>query len=76
MEKQDRLGQGASARDLVRSIEEMVSDGLIEARQKGARCVRLERGEHGILTRIADLRAPGRHEIPAQHQARTPDQGS
>ncbi len=57
MEKQDRLGQGASARDLVRSIEEMVSDGLIEARQQGARCVRLERGESGILTRIADLRA-------------------
>ncbi len=58
MQKQDRLGQGASARDLVRSIEEMVSDGLIEARQKGARCVRLERGEDGIVTRVADLRAP------------------
>ncbi len=36
MQRQDRLGQGASARDLVRSIEEMVSDGLIEARQQGA----------------------------------------
>jgi ATP-dependent Clp protease ATP-binding subunit ClpA len=57
MQKQDRLGQGASARDLVRSIEEMVSDGLIEARQRGARCVRLEKGEQGIITRIADLRA-------------------
>ena len=78
MEKQDRLGQGASARDLVRSIEEMVSDGLIEARQKGARCVRLERGEHGILTRIADLRAPSRHDTPAQpasrHEAPIPAQ--
>ena len=57
MQKQDRLGEGASARDLVRSIEEMVSDGLIEARQKGARCVRLDKGEAGIVTRIADLRA-------------------
>ena len=56
MQKQDRLGQGASARDLVRSIEEMVSDGLIEARQKGAHCVRLEKSEFGVVTRIADLR--------------------
>ena len=56
MQKQDRLGQGASARDLVRSIEEMVSDGLIEARQQGARRVRLEQDENGIVTRIADLR--------------------
>ena len=57
MQKQDRLGTGASARDLVRSIEEMVSDGLIEARQKGARRVRLEQSEQGVVTRIADLRA-------------------
>ena len=60
MQRQDRLGQGASARDLVRSIEEMVSDGLIEARQQGARRVRLEKGEDGIVTRIADLQAPDR----------------
>ncbi len=57
MQKQDRLGHGASARDLVRSIEEMVSDGLIEARQQGARRVRLEQAESGVVTRIADLRA-------------------
>ncbi len=57
MQKQDRLGTGASARDLVRSIEEMVSDGLIEARQKGARRVRLELSGPGVVTRIADLRA-------------------
>lgn len=60
MQKQDRLGQGASARDLVRSIEEMVSDGLIEAHQQGARCVRLEKDGDRIVTRIADLRAPAR----------------
>ena len=57
MQKQDRLGQGASARDLVRSIEEMVSDGLIEARQRGAHCVRLEKSDTGVVTRIADLSA-------------------
>ncbi len=57
MQKQDRLGQGASARDLVRSIEEMVSDGLIEARQKGAHRVKLEKSDSGIVTRIADLHA-------------------
>jgi ATP-dependent Clp protease ATP-binding subunit ClpA len=60
MQKQDRLGEGASARDLVRSIEEMVSDGLIEARQQGAHRVRLEKGETGILTRIADVSLPGK----------------
>jgi ATP-dependent Clp protease ATP-binding subunit ClpA len=65
MQKQDRLGQGASARDLVRSIEEMVSDGLIEARQTGATCVRLEKGDTGIITRIADLRAPARTPLSA-----------
>ena len=79
MEKQDRLGQGASARDLVRSIEEMVSDGLIEARQAGASCVRLEKGETGIVTRIADLRAPKRGAVAAeiagrrQHAAAIPE---
>ncbi len=65
MLKQDRLGQGASARDLVRSIEEMVSDGLIEAHQKGARRISLERGEHGIVTRIADITAPARQAVAA-----------
>ena len=71
MQKQDRLGEGASARDLVRSIEEMVSDGLIEARQRGARCVRLDKGEDGIVTRIADLRAPQR-DAPAGAAAAPP----
>ena len=65
MMKQDRLGEGASARDLVRSIEEMVSDGLIEARQQGASCVRLEKGEDGIITRIADRRGVKRGAVMA-----------
>jgi ATP-dependent Clp protease ATP-binding subunit ClpA len=72
MQKQDRLGQGASARDLVRSIEEMVSDGLIEARQNGARCVRLDKGENGIVTRIADLRANRRPDIAADPKPAAP----
>ena len=62
MQRQDRLGTGASARDLVRSIEEMVSDGLIEAREKGARRVRLEQQGGRIVTRVADIVAPARHE--------------
>ena len=65
MMKQDRLGEGASARDLVRSIEEMVSDGLIEARQQGASCVRLEKGEDGIMTRMADRRGVKRGALMA-----------
>ncbi|MBE7212595.1 MAG: ATP-dependent Clp protease ATP-binding subunit [Gluconacetobacter diazotrophicus] len=55
MQRQDRLGQGASARDLVRSIEEIISDGLIEARQQGVRRVSLEKGPDGIVTRPADV---------------------
>ncbi len=72
MQKQDRLGPGASARDLVRSIEEMVSDGLIEARQNGARCVRLEKGEHGVVARPDDLRVTARERFaaPAADRAR------
>ena len=69
MQRQDRLGQGASARDLVRSIEEMVSDGLIEARQKGARLVRLEKSDGGIVTRVADI-VPRADERPAVLVAR------
>jgi len=67
MQKQDRLGQGASARDLVRSIEEMISDGLIEARQQGAKCVRLEKIEGGVATRIADMKlgAGASRAVPA-----------
>jgi ATP-dependent Clp protease ATP-binding subunit ClpA len=65
MQKQDRLGQGASARDLVRSIEEIISDGLIEAHQQGARCIRLEKCDTGIVARIADLRATRRGEALA-----------
>jgi ATP-dependent Clp protease ATP-binding subunit ClpA len=35
MRRQDRLGMGASSRDLVRAIEESIGDSLIDAKQKG-----------------------------------------
>lgn len=35
MRRQDRLGSGASSRDLVRAVEESIADALIEAKQKG-----------------------------------------
>ncbi len=54
MQRQDRLGASASARDLVRSIEEMVSDSLIAARQQGAKSVRVVSGEQGVTAEPAD----------------------
>lgn len=54
MVKQKNLGTGASARDLVRSIEDMVSESLIVARQQGAKRVRLVTQEGGtVLAEIA-----------------------
>jgi ATP-dependent Clp protease ATP-binding subunit ClpE len=35
MRRQDRLGVGASSRDLVRAIEESIGDSLIDAKQQG-----------------------------------------
>ncbi|MBN3865907.1 MULTISPECIES: AAA family ATPase [Gluconobacter] len=54
MMKQKNLGTGASARDLVRSIEDMVSESLIVARQQGAKRVRLVTQDDGtVITEIA-----------------------
>ncbi|MFT8991112.1 MAG: AAA family ATPase [Gluconobacter albidus] len=54
MVKQKNLGTGASARDLVRSIEDMVSESLIVARQQGAKRVRLVTQDDGtVITEIA-----------------------
>lgn len=41
LERQRRLGQGASARDLVRAIEDTLADSLIEAKRNGVTCVSL-----------------------------------
>ncbi|GBR11593.1 AAA family ATPase [Acetobacter oeni] len=54
MRRQMRMGDSASARDLVRSIEEMISESLIVARQQGAKMVRITNGEDGITAQIAD----------------------
>ncbi|MBS1004460.1 AAA family ATPase [Acetobacter thailandicus] len=55
MRRQIRMGDGASARDLVRSIEDMISESLIIARQQGARMVTIDRAEDGTITaRTAD----------------------
>lgn len=53
MVKQKNLGTGASARDLVRSIEDMVSESLIIARQQGAKTVRLTAGDAGVVAEIS-----------------------
>ncbi len=54
MQRQDRLGAAASARDLTRSIEDMISDTLIEAKTQGAKKVRILGGAEGIAAEIAD----------------------
>lgn len=48
MQKQQKLGCMASARDLLRSIEEMISDSLITARQQGHEMVRLVASDDGV----------------------------
>lgn len=55
MRRQSRMGDAASARDLVRSIEDMISESLIVARQQGASMIRISRDEDGTVTaKIAD----------------------
>ncbi|KMQ94225.1 clp protease [Lasius niger] len=46
--KQQRLGSIASARDLTRSVEDMLGESLILARQSGAAKIRLEQDSHGV----------------------------
>ena len=52
MRRHDRMGSGASSRDLVRAIEESIGDSLIEARQRGHRRVSLA-VENGRVVAIA-----------------------
>lgn len=49
MQKQQKLGSMASARDLLRSIEDMISDSLITARQQGHTHVRMVMGDDGRI---------------------------
>ncbi len=41
MKRQQRLGMGASSRDLLRAVEESIADTLISAKQKGYKTVKL-----------------------------------
>jgi ATP-dependent Clp protease ATP-binding subunit ClpA len=51
MRRQDRLGAGASSRDLVRAIEESIGDSLIDAKQKGHTRVSLIAGAGGVVAK-------------------------
>jgi ATP-dependent Clp protease ATP-binding subunit ClpA len=45
----EKLGSAASSRDLVRTIEEMIADSLIEAKQKGASRIRLAEKDGTVI---------------------------
>lgn len=51
MRRHDRLGVGASSRDLVRAIEESISDSLIDAKQKGHTRVSLVSSENTVVAK-------------------------
>ncbi|WP_291363465.1 AAA family ATPase [Acetobacter sp. UBA5411] len=66
MRRQNRLGDGASARDLARSIEDMVSESLIVARQQGAKMVRITQTEDGVTAQVVnDSLSPTRPHLTA-----------
>jgi ATP-dependent Clp protease ATP-binding subunit ClpA len=54
MQRQDRLGNGASSRDLVRSIEEAIADSLIDVKSRGAKRVRLVHDGTGTRAEAAE----------------------
>ena len=54
MQRQERIGAAASARDLARSIEETISDSLIAAKQKKATKVALITDGGRVIAEIAD----------------------
>ncbi|MHB1737134.1 MAG: AAA family ATPase [Acidithiobacillus sp.] len=51
MERQEKLADTASSRDLMRAIEESIADSLIAAKQQGARCVALVEGQGIVFAR-------------------------
>lgn len=51
MRRQQRLGSGASSRDLVRAVEESLADTLIDAKQHGHSKVALLAAEGGVIAR-------------------------
>jgi ATP-dependent Clp protease ATP-binding subunit ClpC len=54
MQRQERLGAVASARDVARAIEETISDSLIAARQRKAKSVALVADGARVVAEIAD----------------------
>ncbi|MDG6094164.1 AAA family ATPase [Acetobacter sp. AN02] len=66
MRRQSRIGDAASARDLVRSIEDMISESLIQAREQGAKMVSVvKEGDTVIAKTLQDDRAAGRPWLPS-----------
>jgi hypothetical protein len=63
MDRQTRIGNSASSRDLLRSIEESIADSLIDSKQRGAESVRLVEDE-GRVTAIPAPPAPPRSASP------------
>lgn len=53
IDRQRKLGLSASARDLVRAIEETIADSLIDAKRKGAKEISLVERDGEISARIA-----------------------
>ena len=51
MQRQTKLADTASSRDLVRAIEESIADSLIAAKQQGARCVALIDGHDMVFAK-------------------------
>lgn len=47
-----KVGRSASARDLVRAIEEAIADSLIDAKRRGARCIALAERNGRVWTEI------------------------
>lgn len=54
IQRQERLGGSASARDLVRTIEEAISDSLISAKQARAKRVVLVAHQDRVVAEVAD----------------------
>jgi ATP-dependent Clp protease ATP-binding subunit ClpA len=51
MRRQQKLGTGASSRDLVRAVEESIADALIDAKQKGYSKVALMSGNGAVVAK-------------------------
>jgi ATP-dependent Clp protease ATP-binding subunit ClpE len=52
--RQERSGTGASSRDLVRAIEEAISDSLIEAKAKHAKRIILIQEGEGVTAQASN----------------------